>query len=156
MARYWLVKTEVDVYPLSQLKRDKVTQWTDVRNYQARNYLREMAVGDKVFVYHTNEKPTAIVGVATVSKIAYVDPHQFDSKSEYFDAKATPESPRWFAPDLKFSSEFSTPIPLEVLKKEKDLQAMMHFTNGRLSVQPMTSAEYSRIIELSKKAKRKS
>lgn len=110
-----------------------------------------MAVGDKVFVYHTNENPTAIVGIATVSKTAYPDAHQFDTKSEYFDSKASPTAPRWFAPDLTFASEFPRPIPLETLKREKDLKEMMLFKNGRLSVQPVSDAEYSRILALSKK-----
>jgi predicted RNA-binding protein with PUA-like domain len=145
---YWLVKAEADLYPITKLKKDKQTQWTDVRNYQARIYLREMKKGDKVLYYHSNAKPSGIVGLAEVVKPAYPDPGQFDSKSDYFDTKATIENPRWFAPDLKFVSEFKEMISLEEVKKIKALNQMQLIKNSRLSVQKVTLLEYNTIVEL--------
>ncbi len=149
MVNYWLVKSESDVYPITQLKRDKVTQWTSVRNYQARNFLREMKVGDLVLYYHSNSKPSGIVGLAQVTKEAYPDPEQFDRSSEYYDPKASKDAPRWFAPDLKFLEAFSSILPLEYLKREQKLSQMMLFHNSRLSVQKVTKAEFHVISALS-------
>lgn len=148
---YWLVKSEADVYPISSLKRDKHTQWTDVRNYQARNNLREMKVGDQVLYYHSNSKPSCIAGVAEVKKIAYPDPGQFDSASDYYDPKSKPESPTWVAPDLKYLSEFKTFISLDDLKRHKTLQQMELFKSSRLSVQKVTKKEYEFILDLAAK-----
>ena len=146
---YWLVKSEADLYPISRLKKDQRAQWCDIRNYQARIYLREMKVGDEVLYYHSNAKPTGIVGLAKVAKVAYPDPGQFDETSDYYDPKATLEEPRWFAPDLKFVSEFPKMISIEKLKKEKSLDNMILFKNSRLSVQKVTEAEYRAIVKLS-------
>jgi len=146
--QYWLIKTEPDVYTIAQFKREKVTQWTEVRNYQARNNLREMKVGDEVLVYSSNDKPNAIIGVVTVAKVAYADPTQFDSKSDYFDPKATKAEPRWFGPDLKFKSEFKPPVTIEKLKAHPVLKSMMLFKNSRLSVQPVTAEEFAVVSSL--------
>jgi predicted RNA-binding protein with PUA-like domain len=93
--KHWLVKTEPDVYSIDDLKRDRKTEWTGVRNYQARNFLREMHVGDMVLVYHSNAEPSGVVGVGKVVRLAEADPTQFDKKSEYYEPKATKEAPRW-------------------------------------------------------------
>jgi len=147
---YWLVKSEAEVYSLSQLKKDKFTQWTDVRNYQARNNLREMKVGDKVLYYHSNSKPSSIVGVAEVKKTAYPDPGQFDPKSDYYDAKSKTENPSWVGPDLKFLSELSRSLSLEELRKQKALSQMELFKYARLSVQKVAPSEFRFILELAK------
>ena len=145
---YWLVKSEFDVYPISYLKRDKQIQWSDIRNYQARNNLREMKVGDKVLYYHSNSKPSCIVGVAEVKKLAYPDPGQFDPKSDYYDSKSKKENPTWVAPDLKFVSEFEEFLSLEELKKHSALIQMELFKNSRLSVQKVTVSEFKFILKL--------
>jgi len=148
---YWLVKSEADLYPISKLKRDKQVQWNDIRNYQARNNLREMKVGDKVLYYHSNAKPNCLVGIAEVKKPAYPDPGQFDSKSEYFDPKSKKENPTWVAPDLKFVAEFKEYISLDELKKHKALWQMQLFKNSRLSAQKVTQKEYDFILALAEK-----
>ena len=149
--KHWLVKSEADDYPIERLKKDKKTLWTGVRNYQARNYLREMRVGDLVLYYHSNAEPSGIVGVAKVQKTAEADPTQFDKKSDYYDPKATSESPRWFCPTLTFVSHFPF-IPLERLRSEKKLQGMAILQKGtRLSVTPVTESEFECVLRLSEK-----
>ena len=146
---HWLVKTEPEVYSITDLKRDRVTFWDGVRNYQARNYLRSMTVGEQVLIYHSNAEPPAIVGLAKVAKLAYADPTQFDKQSEYYDPKATPESPRWFGPDLRFVRVFKNPLALPVLREQKELEGMVLLQRGsRLSVQPVTDEQLTRILEL--------
>lgn len=149
MKRYWLVKSEPDVYGISQLKRDGKTQWTGVRNYQARNLLMEMRRGELVVFYHSNAKPPAAVGVAKVVKEAYPDSSQFERKSEYFDPKSTAEKPRWFAPDLEFVATFDTPVALESMRGVKGLAKLPLLQRGsRLSVNPVTESEFNIILEL--------
>lgn len=144
--KYWLCKSEPDVYSIDNLKKDGRTLWDCVRNYQARNYLREMAVGDLVLYYHSNAEPSGVVGTATVSKTAVADPTQFDRRSEYFDEKATKDAPRWFSPEIKFKSKFKRLVTLDDLRKERDLQKMVVLQRGsRLSVQPVTKAEFERV-----------
>jgi predicted RNA-binding protein with PUA-like domain len=140
---YWLVKTEPDVYSIEDLERDRCTDWTEVRNYQARNYMRAMKVGDHVLVYHSNAKPSGVVGIAEVSKEAFPDRTQFDSKSEVFDPKATPANPRWFCPELSFLTKSAAIIPLEDLKRVSALEGMVLLQRGsRLSVQPVTAKQF--------------
>lgn len=146
---YWLVKSEPDVYSLSDLKRDKTTFWDGVRNYQARNFLKEMKKGDEVLYYHSNAEQIGIVGIATIHKEAYPDPSQFDKKSKYFDEKATKEKPRWFCPDLKFKKAFKNILTLAELKEVKELSEMRLIKKGnRLSVIPVTKKEYNTILKL--------
>lgn len=146
---YWLVKSEPDVYSLSDLKRDKTTFWDGVRNYQARNFLKEMKKGDEVLYYHSNAEQIGIVGIATIHKEAYPDPSQFDKKSKYFDEKATKEKPRWFCPDLKFKKAFKNILTLSELKEVKELSEMRLIKKGnRLSVIPVTKKEYNKILKL--------
>lgn len=148
--QYWLAKTEADVYPIDDLKKDRKTSWQGIRNYQARNFLKKMEVGDKVFIYHTVLKPPGIAGLAEISKIAYPDASQFDTKSEYFDEKSSEAEPRWFSPDIKFVKKFNSIIPLDELKKHRELKNMYLFKMGRLSVMPVTKSEYEKIISLVK------
>jgi predicted RNA-binding protein with PUA-like domain len=145
---FWLVKTEEDLYPISKLKADKVTQWTDVRNYEARNFLMAMKKNEQVLIYHSNADPSGVMGVGVVSKEAYPDPTQFNPKSDYFDPKATLEKPRWFAPDIKFKSQFENKVSLADLRAEPALNKMALFTRSRLSVQPVTEKEFEIIVNL--------
>lgn len=151
MKRYWLVKSEPYNYSIEDLESDATTQWTGVRNYQARNFLRDMEVGEDVLFYHSVVEPVGIVGVAKVKRKAYPDVTQFDKRSEYFDPKATKESPRWFAPDLGFVRKFKVPLPLKDLRSIKELKKMELLRRGsRLSVQPVSKEEFSVIITKAK------
>ncbi len=145
--KHWIVKSEEDVYSIDDLKRDKVTHWDGVRNYQARNYLREMAKGDTVLYYHSNCETPGVVGVARVAKTAYPDPSQYDKKSEYFDQKATLDAPRWFCPDLQYVHKFKSVVALEDLKSVPALKEFQLIKRGnRLSVMPVAAAHF-RLIE---------
>jgi predicted RNA-binding protein with PUA-like domain len=101
--RYWLMKSEPDAYSIDQLAADKTTAWTGIRNYQARNFMRDqMSKGDRVFFYHSNCNPPGIIGVAEVCKLAYPDETQFDPNNHYFDSTATRDQPRWLNVDIRF------------------------------------------------------
>ena len=146
---YWLVKTEPDVYSIEDLERDGSTAWTEVRNYQARNYLREMKVGEEVLVYHSNSTPSGVVGIAKVAQEATADPTQFDKHSEVFDPKATPETPRWFCPELAFVKKGSQMAALGDLRDLPELEGMVLLQRGsRLSVQPVTKDQFRVISKL--------
>src|SRR4051812_16329420 len=106
----WLVKSEPDVYSIEHLRKDKKTAWHGVRNYQARNFLKDMKKGDKVLFYHSSCDVPGIAGVASVVREAYADPSQFDRKGEFYDAAATEDAPRWFCPELKFEKQFAAPV----------------------------------------------
>jgi len=145
---YWLVKSEPDVYSIDDFKRDKRTEWDGVRNYQARNLLREMQKGDEVLFYHSNAKEKGVVGLAKVSRTAFPDPTQFDRKSKYFDPKASKEEPRWFCPELHYLKKFKQPYLLEEMRKNTNLRSMVLLKRGsRLSVQPVSDKEYQAIIK---------
>ena len=149
----WLVKTEPDSYSIDDFARDKVTRWDHVRNYQARNYLRQMEVGDQVLIYHSSTDATGVVGIAKVTRTAYPDPSQFDRNSEYFDKGATSENPRWFCPDLKLERRFGATVELQALRNEKALQKMVLLKRGsRLSVQPVSDEEFKVISKLGSKS----
>lgn len=151
----WLVKTEPDVYSIDDLARDKVTDWTCVRNYQARNSLKAMAVGDEVLIYHSNAEPPGVVGVAKVCQEAAPDPTQFDKASEYYDPKATKDAPRWFCPDLKFVRKLPRMIPLDEMRECKALDGLALLQRGsRLSVIPVSEKHFNAIVELASKAAR--
>lgn len=145
----WLVKTEPEVYSIEDLQREQRTLWDRVRNYQARNYLREMKIGDRVLIYHSNSEPSGVVGVARVSRLAAADPSQFEKGSEYFDPQSTIEKPRWFAPEFRFEAKFGEMVPITELRGNAKLAKMVLLKRGsRLSVQPVTDAEYNAIIAL--------
>lgn len=150
MKQYWLVKSEPDSYPFAQLKKDRATGWTGVRNYQARNLMRDsMKVGDGVFFYHSNAEPKAIVGVAKVSRTGVPDPAQFDPESDYFDPKSTRENPTWIMVEIEFVKEFKREVTLEELKHTPGLEKMMLTRRGsRLSVQPVTAEEWKIVVGL--------
>lgn len=151
MNRYWLLKSEPTTFSIEDLAAspNKTTCWEGVRNYQARNFLRSMQVGDQGFFYHSNADPNAIVGRVEVVKTAYPDPYAFDSRSRYFDAKSTQERPRWFVVDVRFLEKFPEPLPLSSLRTIKALQHMELLRKGsRLSVQPVKPAEWQCILKL--------
>lgn len=148
----WLLKSEPDVYSIDDLKRDRRTHWEGVRNYQARNYLRDsFKVGDRVLFYHSNAEPPGIAGLAKVVRAGYPDPSQFDKQSEYYDAKSKQEAPAWFVVDIAFAAKFAKPLTLPELKATKGLEKMVLLQKGsRLSVQPVTEAEYAVIENLAR------
>ncbi len=146
--RYWLMKSEPSVFSIEDLKRTKVTGWDGVRNYQARNFMKEMAIGDHAFFYHSNAEPSGIAGIAEIARVAYPDPTQFDAKDDHFDAKATPAAPRWFQVDVRFVRAFPRLIALPELREIAALQKMALFTRSRLSVQPVSKQEWDTILAL--------
>lgn len=149
MKKYWLMKSEPDVFSIDQLKKDKTTWWTGVRNYQARNFMKEMSVGDEVLFYHSSCEVPGVVGLAKVSKLAAPDELQFDKKSEYFDAKATKDKPIWFCVQVQFVEKFANPISLDELRKQKKLSEMLVLRKGqRLSVQPVSDTHFAIIQSL--------
>jgi predicted RNA-binding protein with PUA-like domain len=154
--RYWLIKSEPECYSIDDLKRDKIGVWDDIRNYQARNSMRDdMKKGDVAFFYQSSADVIGIVGVATIVKEAYPDPTQYDKKSEGYDAKATMENPRWFAVDVKFKEKFKTPLTLGELKNDPAFSGMVVTQRGsRLSVQPVGEKHAERILKLRSALKR--
>ena len=150
--QYWLVKSEPDCYSITDLKREKVGSWTDVRNYQARNFLRAMKKGDGLLFYHSSCKDVGIVGLATVVKEAYPDPTQFKLSEDGYDPKSTPENPRWSAVDVTFVEEFPKTLTLSELKADRHFTGMEVTKQGsRLSVHPVTEAHYKRVIAIASK-----
>jgi len=140
--KYWLLKSEPSVYSIDDLKRDKVTGWEGIRNYSARNFLKEMKKGDLAFFYHSNANPPAIAGVARVNREFYPDPDQFNRKSRYFDAKADASNPRWFQIDIQFVEKFKNTFSLEDIKTTSELKEMVLVKRGRLSVQAVSPVEW--------------
>ena len=149
--RYWLMKSEPTAFSFDDLmrSRDSTNHWDGVRNYQARNYMREMRVRDKVFFYHSNCDQPAIVGIASVVREAYPDHTQFDPSNIHYDAKASREKPIWEMVDIRAVKAFKPPISLDVLRKTSGLKKMVLLRKGsRLSVQPVTVKEWRIICRL--------
>lgn len=141
--RYWLVKSEADAYSIDDLASDGTTPWDGVRNYEARNLMRdEMKEGDRVLYYHSNANPPGVVGVARVASAPYPDPLQFDPGSRYHDPGSTKEDPRWILVDLGFEEKFSRKVPLQEIKDHPELQEMVLVNRMRLSVQPVAKEEF--------------
>ena len=146
--RYWLMKSEPEAYGIDDLVRDKVTAWWGVRNYQARNFMRDqMRLGDRGFFYHSNCAEPGIVGIVEVAKLAYPDATQFDRKHKYFDPKSSPDNPRWLNVDVKLVKK--TPlVSLAELRSHKELANMRTLAKGnRLSITPVDRAEWKFITE---------
>ncbi len=148
--KYWLMKSEPDVFSLQQLKKDGTTWWEGVRNYQARNFMmKDMQVGDQVLFYHSNATPPGVAGLARISKAAEPDKLQFDKKSEYFEARATKEKPSWFCVEVEFVSIFKNFISLQDLRDKKELSDMLVLQKGsRLSVQPVEKKHFDVIKKM--------
>lgn len=148
--RYWLFKSEPMCYSIDDLARDKKTHWDGVRNYQARNMLRdEVQVGDRVFFYHSNADPPAIVGTAEVMKAGYPDHTQFDPEESHYDEKADPDNPTWYMVDIKFLQKFPGPIGREKLAGDEATKTMTVLAKGsRLSILKVTSEEWQAVHKL--------
>lgn len=146
---YWLMKSEPDVFSFEDLKsRPQQTEpWDGVRNYQARNFMRDaMEVGDRILFYHSNTTPPGVAGIAEVASKPYPDPTAFDPKSKYFDAKSDPENPRWVLVDVKYHSDLKRLVSLEEMKSMSELAEMRVLQRGnRLSITPLTKAEFDAI-----------
>ncbi len=155
--RYWLMKCEPEAYSIDDLARDGSTSWEGVRNFQARNYLRDdFQVGDGVLFYASNSVPSGVAGLAEVSRAAYPDSFAFDPKHEYFDPKSDRANPTWYMVDVEFVEKFPEVVPLERLKETPGLEAMMVIKKGmRLSIQPVEKAEFEIVRKLGRKAVRR-
>lgn len=150
--RYWLMKSEPDVYSFSDLQAepDATDYWDGVRNYQARNFMRDdMRVGDRVLFYHSRTKPPHVVGVAEIASEAYPDPTALDPESKYFDPKSSTENTRWVVVDVRALAPLAEPVSLAALKANPALSDMAVVQRGqRLSVQPVTEAEYREVLRM--------
>jgi predicted RNA-binding protein with PUA-like domain len=151
-ARYWLLKSEPAVFSFDDLVAapGRTTAWEGVRNYQARNFLRDdVHVGDLVLFYHSSAAPPAVAGVATIVRAAYPDPTQFDAASDHHDPGSDPAAPRWLAVDVAAVAALPEPVPIATLKAQPELAAMAVVQRGqRLSVQPVTAAEFATVLRL--------
>lgn len=148
---YWLMKSEPSTFSIDDLIRspNQITCWDGVRNYQARNFMRSMAVGDLVLFYHSNADPPAVVGIAEVVTTAYPDPTQFDKRDKHYDPESKPSEPRWDMVDIRHVRKFARVLTLDELRKESKLKGMVLLKMGsRLSVQPVTPLEWRHIGKL--------
>ena len=152
--KYWLMKTEPEVFGIHHLQEVVSEPWDGVRNYQARNYMRDdMRVGDSVLLYHSSTKPVGVAGVARVCREAYPDYTAWDKDSAYYDPKSDPENPRWYMVDVEFVEKFPTFVSLKTLKGTPGLDDMMVIRRGmRLSIQPVTAAEFRVVVKLGRRA----
>ncbi len=150
MRRYWLMKSEPDVYSIDDLARDGREPWTGVRNYQARNFMRDgMRVGDLALFYHSNAKPPGVVGLMRVDSEAEPDPSALEVGGEYHDARATPEEPVWFLRWMAYVETFPRGVPLEELRADPELEGLWVARRGqRLSIQPVEEPHFRRILAL--------
>lgn len=150
--RYWLMKSEPEDFSIDDLQRVVTEPWTGVRNYQARNFMKDgMQVGDGVLFYHSNTDVPGIYGLAEVASAAYPDPTQFQKKSKYFDEKSTPEQPRWFLVDVKFGRKLKAPIALDEIRQHADAlgEDFALIRKGtRLSVLPVSAAQWKHLLSL--------
>lgn len=150
--RYWLMKSEPEDFSIDDLEQVGTEPWTGVRNYQARNFMRDsMQVGDQVFFYHSNIKVPGIYGIAQVTSTPYPDPTQFDRKSKYFDPKATPEEPRWMLVDVGFVRKLEQPVPLATIRSRSEALGedfALTRKGARLSVLPVTAAQWKILLGL--------
>lgn len=144
---YWLMKSEPSAYSLDDLKRDGTTPWDGVRNYQARNFMRDqMQVGDSVLFYHSNAKPPGVAGLARVASAAYPDATAWQPDHPHFDSRSTPAKPVWFLVDIAYTAHFQQFVSLEQIRQHPELQTMLVVQKGsRLSIQPVTAAEFTLI-----------
>ena len=153
--RHWLLKTEPGVFSFDDLLQapKQTTGWNGIRNYQARNFLRDqMEEGDRVLIYHSSADPPAVAGLAEVVRAGYPDPTQFDAKDDHYDPESTPAAPRWYQVDVKAVRKLSRPVSLEEIRRTKALAKMPLVQRGqRLSVQPVGPEEYELIVRMGSK-----
>lgn len=149
---YWLMKSEPASYSIDDLARDRETHWDGIRNYQARNMIRdEMRPGDHAFFYHSSCEEPAIVGIMKISGKAYPDPSQFDPDSKYYDAKSSDTEPRWFMIDVRYQRKLAHPITLAELKNRPGMTGLRLLKRGnRLSVFPVDKKHWDAILKLAK------
>ncbi len=148
---YWLIKSEPDVYGIDAMAREGVGIWDGVRNYQARNYLKSMQIGDYAFFYHSNAKPPGIAGLVKIVETQVVDPTQFDPSSDYFDPKSTLENPRWHTVKCQYVETLMDLIPLPLLRERFDPEELWVVKRGtRLSVLPVEGVVAQRLLDLGK------
>jgi predicted RNA-binding protein with PUA-like domain len=154
MMAYWLFKTEPDAFSIDDLasRPNQTEPWDGVRNYQARNFLRDdIALGDLVYIYHSSCKNVGIAGVAEVVKAGYPDTTQFDPESKYFDPKSDPATPRWFRVDVKFVEKFERVLALSDIKQMQGITELpLVKKGGRLSVMPVTEQEWQQLYAAAK------
>lgn len=147
MKQYWLIKSEPESYGIAHLRKDRKTPWTGVRNFQARNFMQSMHVGDGILFYHSSCSVPGVYGLAKVASEPYPDKTQFDSKSPYFDKRATKEKPLWYLVDVAYVSTLKKPVSLLDIRSDKKLADMKLLQKGsRLSVSPVTENEYAHIV----------
>ena len=153
----WLFKTEPDCFSIHDLAKcpRQTTCWSGVRNYQARNFMRDqMQVGDRVLFYHSSADPPVVAGTAVIVRVGYPDHTAWDSKDDHFDPKASPDNPIWQMVDIRLDAIFPVPLPIGVLRNARGLKNMELLRKGsRLSVQPVRPSEFEAVLELASQAK---
>ncbi|MFZ0429050.1 MAG: EVE domain-containing protein [Acidobacteriota bacterium] len=149
MSRHWLMKSDPEVYSITDLEREGRTYWDGIRNFQARNFMRDgMRTGDLVLFYHSRSDLPGVVGLAEVVREAYPDFTAWDPNSSYFDARSTPDAPRWLMVDIRFLRRFPRTVTLEEIRAEPALQEMVLVKNSRLSVQPVEPEQFELIVRM--------
>tara|TARA_R100000027_G_scaffold65118_1_gene59283 strand:- start:1476 stop:1952 length:477 start_codon:yes stop_codon:yes gene_type:complete len=152
MKNYWLMKSEPDAFSIEDLERlnGKSEPWDGIRNYQARNFMRdEFKIGDQILFYHSNCSPPGVVGLAEVASDPYPDETAFDPKSKYFDPKSKRDSPRWILVDVRFVAKFPRTVTLAEMRETESLGEMRILQKGnRLSITPVSERDYEKIVEL--------
>jgi predicted RNA-binding protein with PUA-like domain len=154
--QHWLMKSEPDAFGIADLERVKVEPWTGVRNFQARNFMRDqMKAGDEVLFYHSNAAPSGLAGLATVHRTGIIDETQFDPDSKYYDPKASRDNPTWICVEVAYVETFDSVCSLDELRQEPKLMDMMVLKKGmRLSVQPVSPDHYKSAVWLARKARK--
>lgn len=151
MTSYWLIKSEPESYGIDHLQKDKKTPWTGVRNFLARNYMRQMQIGDLILFYHSSCKDIGVYGIAKVASLPYPDPTQYDEAGHYFEARATKDKPMWDLVDVEFVEKLKKPVLLPSIRANKKLESMVILQpRNRLSVTPVTKEEFEEIVKMSK------
>jgi predicted RNA-binding protein with PUA-like domain len=146
---HWLMKSEPDVYGIHHLQQEGTTLWDGIRNYQARNFMRSMAIGDRAFFYHSNAKPPGIVGMMEVIETGLTDPSQFDPASKYFDPKSKPQAPRWDCVRLRYVGTFAELLSLDQLREQFSVEELAVVRQGnRLSILPVPETSATRLLDL--------
>jgi predicted RNA-binding protein with PUA-like domain len=150
MKKFWLIKSEESCYSIDDFAKDKKTLWTGIRNYQARNFMRDsMSIGDEVLYYHSSSDPTGVVGLAKVVSKPLPDVTATDKKDDHYDPKATKENPIWFGVEMQFVKKFKNPVTLSRIKLDQELRNMVVAQQGsRLSVQPVSEKHFKKVMEL--------
>lgn len=150
MKRYWLVKSEPDEYSIDDLEQDRIAPWDGIRNYQARNIIRnEIKVNDEILIYHTGRPAPGVAGVGRIVRAAYPDSTALDKTSAYYDERATDENPIWYCVDIEFVGKFTRFVPLSEIKSTAGLEEMMIVRRGnRLSVQPVRMEHFKKIVQM--------